>query len=1082
MSNTKKVVQTLPSGAKPTPANHAEVGTFEIPATRALDTTTLSESATVIADTTDGSQPGVDEAGPDMPGYVVAHRYRLEEMLGRGAHGRVWQAEDLLAGSQVALKILSADMGVTSARIRREVASMRILRLSGVVQLLDEGTDGDRPFIVMERVHGTAFPGVPAPAPWSAVAPAAIALLETLARVHAVGVVHRDLKPANVLVDAEGRPTILDFGLAREDSALDEGVTDHGTILGTPAYLAPEQVLGELATARSDLYAVGVMMFEALSGRFPHPLENVIRMLRARVTEPPLPLASVASGVPRAVCAVVDALLTREPGGRPRSAVEVLEQLSGRHAPRRPALRRLGSTHAVDALVEAALAGRSRDVEGPRGSGRSRCLSDAAAELERRGRHVVAVATLSEKPSSSAPPTVPRGSPRAAVAARVAAASDDTPEGLERAIRDALDEGAIVIADDADAMRHPLAEALARCRDAGSVLRAFTEAPDHAEAIALTPLDEADLIPLFAGTSRLFHVPEDAARVLHRRTHGVPARVVDDVAGWVHAGLARWDDDRVRLDRDVIERLEAGLVIMPLKPLPPCRQPLPPDLDDLLCWIALAHPNGSAAHLALARGMPLDVIEQQVVDLEARGVLRVLPDGRLEPSCAPSAGDAWPLDRRREAHRRIAFAEPPGTPRRLFHLITGADDDVELGAEIAAEAPQLARRLAVAGRLGLAAAAVSEGLRAERRLGMSGAIESLPLLTLAVEIALEDGTPRALDRALYELYRVRPRSPAIERLAHLVRAALALFQRTPRALGEVSALDPFGEVNLERRRWELCVIASRLRPQADQEALLGEIGRWAASADEAARSAYAGWLGRMRYRQQRFAEAAELFSEAATGQRWATAQLLVLLAGASASMESSALDRAAETAHEARARARRHRLPLLEARAEWILRSVAYRTGAATTPDIELVEAAAHLGVADTEAMLALNEAAVAFRAGDKRVARDLGRRARLAWAAVGELSRGALLAAALELAAGGAATQEHADALALRALACPIATIAIPALGLVAMAGWVPSVDDAQIMKLAEQEEPSGWDQRLEVLSIREALDAVSARRPSPP
>jgi hypothetical protein len=670
-------------------------------------------------------------------------------------------------------------------------------------------------------------------------------------------------------------------------------------------------------------------------------------------------------------------------------------------------------------------------------------------------------------------------------------------EALAEGLRAALAAGEVVLADDADRLEPALAAALTRLRGAGSVLRALTGAPPPAgpavtggpppagPAVTLGPLAEAELRPLFVGASRLFHLPEDAARVLHRRTDGMPARIADDVTGWIQAGIARWDGDRVSVDRDAIERLEAGLIITPLGPLPQPSAPLPAELDDLLGWIVIAHPHADTASLALARGVTWLQMAGDLEALQGRGAVRVLADGRVEPLCAPGDIDSWTPERRREVHRRIAFAAPPGTPRRLYHLITGTDDDVELGTEITAEARHLGRRLAMEGRLALASAAVSEGLRAERKLGMSGAVESLPLLTLAVEIALEDATPRMLDRALYELYRVRPRSHAIERLAQLVKAALACWQRTERALEAVNELGPFNTPDLERRRQELRVFAGRMRPPAEQEALLDELAAWTeASNDPITHGAYAGWLGRLRYRQGRYEEAAELNARAAAHEPWVTAKLAALLRSASCRMEAFQLDEAAAVAREAMERAKRYRLPFHEARAERVLRSVAYRTGAARAADLELVEAATHLRVGDWEAMLSLNEAAVAFRAGEDDTAKHLAGRAESAYTAMGEVSLGALLASSLALACGADSTAEDVERLVERALSCPVASVGLQALGLVARAGRTPALDQGRLAEVMANLPKGRWDERREVLSIRESLNALSdsRRRGTPP
>ena len=260
---------------------------------------------------------------------TIAERYHLGELLGRGGHGEVWEAEDRLAGERVAVKLLDGELGPQAARVRREIAALRLLRLPGVVRLHDEGLEGGLAFLVMERVSGQPFPGVTAPRPWAEIAGVTAALLETLARVHAAGVVHRDLKPANVLVSAQGQVTLLDFGISLFGSRLEDPLEGEGEVPGTPHYLAPEQIRGDPVTPRADLYAVGVMLYAALSGRFPHAADSWMALMRAQLTQPVTPLAEAAPCVPASVAALVERLLAREPEERPESALEALRALRG---------------------------------------------------------------------------------------------------------------------------------------------------------------------------------------------------------------------------------------------------------------------------------------------------------------------------------------------------------------------------------------------------------------------------------------------------------------------------------------------------------------------------------------------------------------------------------------------------------------------------------------------------------------------------------------------------------------------------------------------------------------------------------
>ncbi|MCA9539735.1 MAG: serine/threonine protein kinase, partial [Myxococcales bacterium] len=213
-----------------------------------------------LADTEAPDAPGRSSTRPDA---LIAGRYRLETVLGEGGFGRVWRAADTLHGDTVALKMVRALTPDELEWSRREVTALRWARLPGVVGLRDDGLEGAWYFIAMEHVTGEPFPGCADDLELTT-----RRLLEVLARLHTVGVLHRDLKPGNVLVDADGRPTLIDLGLAR-GRALRPGEAQG--FEGTVRYAAPEHRHFGISDARSDLYSVGVMLKDALAARGGHP-------------------------------------------------------------------------------------------------------------------------------------------------------------------------------------------------------------------------------------------------------------------------------------------------------------------------------------------------------------------------------------------------------------------------------------------------------------------------------------------------------------------------------------------------------------------------------------------------------------------------------------------------------------------------------------------------------------------------------------------------------------------------------------------------------------------------------------------
>jgi serine/threonine protein kinase len=258
-------------------------------------------------------------------------RYRVVRHIANGGMASVWAAEDELLGRLVAVKVLSPayaqDERANRRFLREARAGARLSDCRHVVTVYDIGEHEGRPFMVMEHVAG----GTVADRLRSGRAiPRALALrwlreaAEALDCAHRHDVVHRDVKPANLLIDEHGRLAVGDFGIATV--ATEASVTQTGQVLGTAAYISPEQARGEPATAASDRYALACVAFELLTGRRPYPGEHPAAQARAHV-EASVPSASAVGELPVAVDDVMRVALAKDPSRRPATAAELLDAL-----------------------------------------------------------------------------------------------------------------------------------------------------------------------------------------------------------------------------------------------------------------------------------------------------------------------------------------------------------------------------------------------------------------------------------------------------------------------------------------------------------------------------------------------------------------------------------------------------------------------------------------------------------------------------------------------------------------------------------------------------------------------------------
>lgn len=265
---------------------------------------------------------------------LVGGRYRLERLLGDGGMASVHLARDEELDRRVAVKILHARLASDDTfreRFLREARLAASLSHPNVVQVFDAGRDhAGHPYIVMECVDGETLAAELARRgrlPVDRVLALGRQACAGLAEAHAAGLVHRDVKPHNLLVRPDGTLKVADFGIARAAAAA--GLTQTGAVLGTAAYLAPEQAAGEEVTPAADVYALGAVLYEALSGRTPHRFESLLELVRKQREEPITPLRELAPEVPSAVEEVVMRCLAREPAYRPADARELGALLAG---------------------------------------------------------------------------------------------------------------------------------------------------------------------------------------------------------------------------------------------------------------------------------------------------------------------------------------------------------------------------------------------------------------------------------------------------------------------------------------------------------------------------------------------------------------------------------------------------------------------------------------------------------------------------------------------------------------------------------------------------------------------------------
>jgi eukaryotic-like serine/threonine-protein kinase len=303
-----------------------------------------------------------------MVGRTVG-KYRILDRIGRGGMGTVYLAEDETLSRHVAIKVLNSDLGDAEVlrRFRAEAVTLARLSHPAIATIYELHRQQDELLMVMEYVRGETFHDL-ADRVGRLDPPQAAHLctqvLEALGYAHRAGVIHRDLKPANLMVTDTGAVKVMDFGIARVLGT--EQFTMNGMMMGTPAYMAPEQVNGEAIDARADLYAVGVVLYRLLTGRLPFLADTAIAMIQKQVSEEPTPLSTLRPELPVWCAAIVRRALAKHPDDRFQTAEEFRQTLLSVVVPQSVGeLPTLATPGMRIPPASATLAGRSGETPAP---------------------------------------------------------------------------------------------------------------------------------------------------------------------------------------------------------------------------------------------------------------------------------------------------------------------------------------------------------------------------------------------------------------------------------------------------------------------------------------------------------------------------------------------------------------------------------------------------------------------------------------------------------------------------------------------------------------------------------------------
>lgn len=639
---------------------------------------------------------------------ALVGRWRLVSRLGAGGMAQVWRAMPVEGGGEdVALKILHQTRITTeeTRRLKREFLTLQRLDHPGIVKVIEAGSHDGFPWLALQYVRGQDLGQVleawnqaePADR-WARVERMVRELGSALAYVHDRGIIHRDLKPGNVLVSAEGQTWLTDFGVVKDVESFNTNLTMAGKLVGTVAFMAPEQITGEPVDARSDLYGLGALLYAMLTGRRPVTADTIAGYLARQLTEMPASPVELDRRVPRRLDRICMRLLQKHPARRFASARDVLAALDAADDDdelplygRDEALQRIEAhLDALEGGVGGALA-----LIGPRGSGRTRLLREVASRAARR--------QLS---------TSPPGSPVSADVILV-----DNADRADAAMVSELSTRM------ATALSGDPALLILTCESTlGGPLHDITDSIP-VDDVPLPALSREEVRSMLRDRGVGGGLGAALARRLHTELAGWPGLVAEQLETLIDAGwLARNGDGSVRAIRSI-----DALRVDPL-PLPERER-----ADALARMARLPAPETRLLEAASVLAMPatLGVVsataglasgQNAVEQLRTAGLVTVRADGLQElvelvsPRLGQAVVESLPADRRRALHGAAAHAlrdrygrsggaitelvahhlERAGTPAEAIPLlVTAAQAALRRGD--AAHARRLAERALVLG-------------------------------------------------------------------------------------------------------------------------------------------------------------------------------------------------------------------------------------------------------------------------------------------------------------------------------------------------------------------------------------------------